>query len=115
MPEVVVHGSASLSCTKVTYDDGSMELGVKPQQLRSPEEVHRGVKGGAQMATGPFWEQQAVRPAIGVRVAVHGHCAAQLSTLVVGMIAGKFIPLRETIHVLIPPMRLLATRKLSNC
>lgn len=39
---------------------------------------------------GPDWERQPVRPAAGVRVAVHGLCKAQLCRLVADMmIRGK--------------------------
>lgn len=73
---------------QVTYDDGEIELGVEACRLRKPDEAHRGAMGGARAATGPDWKHPAVRPATGVRVAVHGYSEAQVSKLVVGMIGG---------------------------
>ena len=76
-------------CVQVTYDDGEIELGVEPCRLRKPEEADRAAMGGTRAATGPDWEHLAVRPAMGVRVAVHGYSEAQVSKLVVGIIGGK--------------------------
>eukprot|EP00752_Nemacystus_decipiens_P008770 g7826.t1 len=79
---------------EVTYEDGAMELGVNLRHLRRPEEACRqldkncGVGGGMESClptAGPDWEQQPVRPAVGVKVAVHGLCKARLCRLVAAL------------------------------
>eukprot|EP00903_Cladosiphon_okamuranus_P006300 g6178.t1 len=79
---------------EVTYDDGAIELGVDPRHLRRPEEASpRADKGGgvvgpgelADPTSGPDWERQPVRPAVGVRVAVYGLCKARLCREVADM------------------------------
>lgn len=68
------------------------------RHLRRPEEAcRRGSKGGgggresAVPTAGPDWERQPVRPAVDVRVAVHGLCKARLCRLVADlMIRGEF-------------------------
>lgn len=82
---------------QVNYDDGTMELGVDPRHLRRPEEAcrrgynsSRSRESGVQ-TTGPDWERQPIRPAVGARVAVYGVCKARLCQLVAClMVRGKF-------------------------
>ncbi|CAM9542999.1 unnamed protein product, partial [Ectocarpus sp. 12 AP-2014] len=82
---------------EVTYDDGTMELGVDSRRLRRPEEALRHkakgnrINGGTDSATpsaGPDWERRPVRPVVDARVAVYGFCEARLCELVIGMIMG---------------------------
>ncbi|CAM9744831.1 unnamed protein product [Scytosiphon promiscuus] len=97
---------------EVTYDDGGIELGVDPRRLRAPEEdFHRtatksNIRDGRNCAAeevGRGWERRHVRPAIGVRVAVHGFCETQPCQLVLDLLVeGKlyrrvsFIPAPPT-------------------
>lgn len=94
---VFAPGPLSHVLCQVTYDDGSLELGVDPRRLRRPEEAvtraakTRNINDGsnyAAQATGPDWERGPVRPAIDVRVAVHGFCEIQLCQLVLEMLVG---------------------------
>lgn len=78
------------------------------RHLRRPEEACRcgnkgsGVGGSRESAVqtaGPDWERQPVRPAIDVRVAVHGLCKARLCRLVADMmIRGKFLEGSEALY-----------------
>lgn len=88
LPGKIKQNNKHFFCKQVTYDDGEIQLGVEPSRLRKPEEAHRAAMGGALVETGPDWEDLAVRPAMGVRVAVHGCSEAQVSKLVVAMIGG---------------------------
>ncbi|CBJ33221.1 calmodulin-like myosin-light chain [Ectocarpus siliculosus] len=85
---------------EVTYDDGTIELGVDSRRLRRPEEAYRheakgnGINGGTDSATpsvGPDWERRPVRPVVDARVAVYGFCKARLCELVIGMIMGGVV------------------------
>lgn len=74
---------------------------MDPRQLRRPEEACRrgarsnGMDPGRESdvpTAGPDWERQPVRPAVGVRVAVHGLCKSRLCRLVADMmrVIGEF-------------------------
>lgn len=72
----------------MTYDDHEMELDIEAQRLRRPEEIHRMSKEGGR-AIGPDWDRHVVRPAVGVRVAVHGYHEARSLNLVIHLLGGK--------------------------
>lgn len=80
---------------KVTFDGGEVELDVEPHRLRWPEEMNRRAKGGCEQAFGPDWERRAVRPVMGVRVAVFGYCEPQVCRLVVDILGGEFYNTRN--------------------
>lgn len=74
---------------------------MDPRHLRRPEEACRRVGKGSGIDTGresvaptagPDWERQPVRPAVGVKVAVHGLCKVRLYRVVADMmVRGEFV------------------------
>lgn len=60
-----------------------MQHDVEAYRLRSPDEMHLHVHcSDEKQANGPAWERQAVRPAVGIEVAVFGYSERRACELV---------------------------------
>lgn len=79
------------------FDDGDIELDVELHRLRTLEETGR---RGDEISSshGPNWERKAVRPAMGVEVAVFGYCESQVSRLLVDLIEGELLKTRRRLR-----------------
>lgn len=76
------------------FDDNSVLELVESHRLRTPEEGYCATlleEDDADIVTAdPDWARQAVRPVVGVKVAVHGHGEARLIPSVVDILGGEF-------------------------